>query len=110
MKTVALLASVLALVAALGGCMSQTRRETPVGHACYRQFAYDTYPRYYGCLFELSAPSAFYDDSAIMRVLSSFTASEGGVCVVQPERDVADVRTQHIDHGLRFRLFNVECK
>jgi hypothetical protein len=93
-----------------GGCTSQLRRVTPVGQACYRSFSYDTNPRYYKCLFELSAPSAFYDDEEVNRVMRIFIRNEGGNCTKGPERDVADVQTQQMDHGLRYRLFEVVCK
>jgi len=106
---VALTALSVALVG-LGGCRSELQRSTPVGQACYRQFSHQDYPRYYGCLFELSAPSAFYDDKEVHKVLDLFIAAEGGKCMVKPERDVADVETQNIDHGLRYRLFNLECR
>src|SRR5690554_4435406 len=101
---------VVAVAATLGGCRTDLQRETPIGHACHRQFAYDLYPRYYSCLFELSAPSAFYDDHEVQKVLDAFTSTEGGECTVRPERDIADVRTQNMDHGLRYRLFNIECR
>jgi hypothetical protein len=92
------------------GCTSHLRQETPIGQACYRSFAHETYPRYYKCLFELSAPSAFYDDKEIDKVLGAFMANEGGTCEKGPERDIADVRTQAIDHGLRYRLFDIVCR
>ena len=99
------------LIAAIAsGCTTQLRRETPIGHACYRSFAYETHPRYYMCLFELSAPSVFYVDKELDKLLSDFMKNEGGDCERRPERDVADVRTQNMDHGLRYRLFEVVCK
>lgn len=110
MKIIATGLLVVAFAATLGGCRTTVQRETPVGQACHRQFSYDLHPRYYSCLFELSAPSAFYDDREIQKVLDTFTRSEGGECTVKPERDIADVRTQDMDHGLRYRLFNIECQ
>jgi hypothetical protein len=100
----------LFLAILMSGCTSQLRRETPIGHACYRSFSYEPQPRYYKCLFELSAPSAFYDDREINKILEAFMANEGGVCEKGPERDIADVRTQAMDHGLRYRLFGVTCR
>ena len=110
MKILAFAALLLAFVAALSECRSELQKSTPVGEACYRQFAYEESPRYYACLFELSDPSAFYDDKEVQKILGHFIADEGGQCVVKPERDVADVRTQNMDHGLRYRLFNIECR
>ena len=93
----------------LAACQTPRQRETPIGHACYRQFDYEVHPRWYGCLFELSAPSAFYDDKEIEKILNAFMSEEGGKCAKQPERDVADVRTQDWNHGLRYRLFVIKC-
>ncbi len=98
----------IALVAS--GCQIRKIKDVQLGHACYRTFHYDHIPRVYGCLFELSAPSTFYDDGAMDRVVEQFMKDEGGVCTRRPERDVADVRTQAMDHGLRYRLINVECR
>jgi hypothetical protein len=94
----------------LAGCQTALQRETPIGHACYRQFSYELHPRYYACLFELSAPSAFYDDDEIDKILNDFIAAEGGECTKQEEREVVDRETQHIDHGLGYRFFGVVCK
>ena len=110
MKIKVVAAVSLALSGSLAGCSSELQRSTPIGQTCYRKFSYEEYPRYYGCLFELSAPSAFYDDAEVNKVLDRFVAAEGGKCTVQPERDVADVATEKMDHGLRYRLFNVECR
>ncbi len=93
----------------LAGCKTTLQRETPIGRACYRQFSYELHPRYYACLFELSAPSAFYEDKEIDKVLSDFMTTEGGECAKQMEREVADLETQHFDHGLRYRFFGVVC-
>jgi hypothetical protein len=101
---------ILLLAALVSGCSSSVERDTPVGQACYRSFAYESSPRYYKCLFELSAPSDFYDDKEIDRVLDAFVAHEGGTCERGPERDVADVRTQTMEHGLRYRLFDIVCR
>jgi hypothetical protein len=94
----------------LAGCQTTLQRETPIGHACYRQFSYELQPRYYACLFELSAPSAFYEDKEIDKILNNFMTAEGGECTKQEEREVADLETQHIDHGLSYRFFGVVCK
>jgi hypothetical protein len=106
-------ARTLALLPVLAGagCVQTYRPEIPVGYACHRQFHYDESPRRYSCLFELSAPSTYYDDGTIHATLDRFMRDEGGACaVVGDERDVADVRTQQMDHGLRYRLFTVECR
>lgn len=102
--------TIILLATLSGGCASQLRRETPIGQACYRSFAYETYPRYYKCLFELSAPSAFYDDKEMDTVLGTFMTNEGGTCEKGSERELADVRTQAMDHGLRYRLFDIVCR
>lgn len=81
-----------------------------MGHACYRSFSYDKSPRQYLCLFELSAPSTFYDDEAVRKELASFVESEGGDCEVSPERELADVETSEIAHGLRYRYFSIACR
>lgn len=94
----------------LSGCISRQSQELSKGYACYRAFTYDSYPRHYKCLFELSAPSTFYDDEEVGRALDIFMKSEGGKCDKLPERDVADVQTQQMDHGLRYRLFSIVCK
>lgn len=81
-----------------------------MGHSCYRQFAYEPHPRYYACLFELSAPSAFYDDKEVDKILDAFMAAEGGECSLGEEREVVDRETQHMDHGLGYRFYAVVCK
>ena len=110
MKILATAGLLLLISVMLSGCRTELQRSTPIGQACYRQFAYEQYPRYYRCLFELSAPSAFYADDEVQKVLERFKETEGGKCTVKPERDVADVRTQNMDHGLRYRLFDLECR
>lgn len=94
----------------LDGCAPRQKHSIPTGHACYRAFAYEHYPRHYKCLFELSAPSVFYDDKEVDRVLGEFMRHEGGRCERLPERDIADVQTQQMDHGLRYRLYGIVCK
>jgi hypothetical protein len=112
-SVVNIIAAILAsssLASLLAGCQATLQRETPIGYACYRQFSHELRPRYYACLFELSAPSAFYDDKAVDKILSSFMAAEGGECTKQREREVADLETQKIDHGLSYRFFGVVCE
>jgi hypothetical protein len=110
MKFVAKMLTIGAISLVASGCQIRGIKDIPLGHACYRTFHYDATPRVYGCLFELTAPSSFYDDQAMDRVVYRFMKQEGGICTRGPERDVADVRTQAMDHGLRYRLFNVECR
>lgn len=110
MKTAAGSGLLLLTCLASGGCVATTARESPIGQACHRSFSYDASPRLYHCLFELSSPSTFYDDKNVLRVLESFMSSEGGTCIKQPERLLADVKTAAMDHGLKYRLVMIECR
>lgn len=88
----------------------RARRAIPGGYACHRTFQYEAYPRRYACLFELSAPSAFYDDGEVDKALDAFESAEGGACVRQREREFADRETMQTDHGLTYRYFAIECR
>jgi hypothetical protein len=101
---------VLICLFAGGGCASPPQRDASTGYACYRSWEYVAPPRNYKCLFELSGPSAFFNDQEVASVLEAFMRNEGGTCKALPERDVADVQTQQVDHGLRYRLYDVLCK
>lgn len=94
----------------LSGCTGIPSREAPLGHACHRLFAYDAAPRRYACLFELSAPSAFYEDAEVDRVIEGVMAREGGRCRRLPERQIVAEGDEGMDHGLRYRRVELVCE
>jgi hypothetical protein len=96
----------------VAGCSTTPSRPLPLGYACHQSFSYDSTPRAYRCLFELSAPSDFYDDSAIDRVLDALMSSDGGKCTRSPtETFIVDSKTAQYDHiGQKYRMFQIVCK
>ncbi len=95
---------------AVSACTWIPLREAPRGHACHRQFSYDDSPRWYACLFELDAPSTFYDDANVDRVVDGLMAREGGRCRRLPEREIVAVGDEKRDHGVRYRRVAFVCE
>ena len=94
----------------VSGCSTTGTLQIPLGHSCFKEFSQAGNSGTYVCLFELSAPSRFYDEDQQERVVRDFVMGLSAECRVIGSWEMIRDSPYRLYHTTSYVVHHIQCE